>query len=118
MQRAVHQGIVTRLVTGKAPVSNPHFGLRGEGASSRKKSGSATSDSERNAKLIAGIVQRIETRLPGRVRNLSVRIQADVVVLEGSCATYYTKQLAQHAALGIMEENEHLENAIVVTIGR
>jgi hypothetical protein len=44
-----------------------------------------------------------------------VRIKGDTIVLEGSCATYYTKQLAQHAALGVLEE-EHLENAIVVAI--
>jgi hypothetical protein len=37
------------------------------------------------------------------------------VVLEGQCATYYTKQLAQHAALGVLED-EHLENAIAVTV--
>jgi hypothetical protein len=35
------------------------------------------------------------------------------VYLEGRCATYYTKQLAQHAAMGIIED-EHLENLIVV----
>jgi hypothetical protein len=69
---------------------------------------------ERLAKLIE---QRIETRLPGRVRHLSVRVSADFIMLEGECSTYYTKQLAQHAALGVLED-EHLENAIVVTIGR
>ena len=75
----------------------------------------ATSD--RNRQLAIAIMQRIESRLPGRVKNLVVRIAADTVVLEGECVTYYTKQLAQHAALGILED-EHLENAIVVTIGR
>jgi hypothetical protein len=73
--------------------------------------------SERLQRLAKVIQQRIETRLPGRVRNLAVRIGADFVVLEGECSTYYTKQLAQHAALGVLED-EHLENAIVVTIGR
>jgi hypothetical protein len=62
------------------------------------------------------ICQRIESRLPGRIRNLAVRISKNNVVLEGQCATFYTKQLAQHAALGVLED-EHLENAIVVTIG-
>ena len=50
-------------------------------------------------------------------RGLSVRILERTVVLEGQCATYYTKQLAQHAALGVLED-EHLENAIIVTIGQ
>jgi hypothetical protein len=72
---------------------------------------------ERNRQLAIAIMQRIESRLPGRVRNLVVTILADTVMLEGQCATYYTKQLAQHAALGILED-EHLENAIVVTVGR
>ena len=61
------------------------------------------------------IRQRIESRLPGRVRNLCVRSFDALVILEGQCATYYTKQLAQHAAMGVLEE-EHLENAIVVQV--
>jgi hypothetical protein len=72
---------------------------------------------ERACQLAAAITQRIESRLPGRVRNLHVRITNESVVIEGLCATYYTKQLAQHAALGVLED-EHLENAIVVTVGR
>jgi hypothetical protein len=68
---------------------------------------------ERNRQLAIAIRQRIESRLPGRVRELSVRILERTVVLEGHCATYYTKQLAQHAALGILDD-EQLENAIEV----
>jgi len=70
---------------------------------------------ERNRQLAIAIRQRIETRLPGRVRRLAVRIFDGTVVLEGECATYYTKQLAQHAALGILED-EQLENAIEVCV--
>jgi hypothetical protein len=65
--------------------------------------------------LELAIRQRIEQRLNGRVRNLSVRAYGDIVILEGECSTYYTKQLAQHAAMGVLEE-EHLENAIVVSV--
>jgi hypothetical protein len=65
--------------------------------------------------LELAIRQRIEQRLNGRVRNLSVRAYGDLVILEGECSTYYTKQLAQHAAMGVLEE-EHLENAIVVSV--
>src|ERR1043166_5821976 len=61
------------------------------------------------------IKQRIESRLPGRVRNLVVRSFDALVILEGQCGTYYTKQLAQHAAMGVLED-EHLENAIVVHV--
>ena len=67
--------------------------------------------------LATAIRQRIETRLPGRLRGLVVRVSGDTVVLEGQCATYYTKQLAQHAALGVLDD-EHLENSIVVNVPR
>jgi hypothetical protein len=77
--------------------------------------GQSQERSERNRLLAIAIRQRIESRLPGRVRELAVRILDRTVVLEGQCATYYTKQLAQHAALGILEE-EHLENAIEVCV--
>jgi hypothetical protein len=70
---------------------------------------------ERSRELAIAIRQRIESRLHGRVRNLTVRILGRTVVLEGQCATYYTKQLAQHTALGVLED-EHLENAIVVSV--
>jgi hypothetical protein len=73
--------------------------------------------SEQLQRMARIIQQRIEARLPGRVRHLSVRVNTDFILLEGECSTYYTKQLAQHAALGVLED-EHLENEIVVTIGR
>jgi hypothetical protein len=65
--------------------------------------------------LAIAIHQRINSRLLGRVRNLRVRAFDGIVILEGQCATYYTKQLAQHAAMGILED-EHLENSIVVSV--
>ncbi|MEX2317913.1 MAG: hypothetical protein WD669_12220 [Pirellulales bacterium] len=72
---------------------------------------------ERHRQLAIAIRQRIESRLVGRVRGLVVRFVGDTVVLEGTCATYYTKQLAQHAALAVLEQ-EQLENAIVVAVPR
>ena len=72
---------------------------------------------ERHRVLELAIEQRIESRVRGRVRNLTVRVFEGLVILEGQCATYYTKQLAQHAALGVLEE-EHLENAILVQVSR
>ncbi len=59
------------------------------------------------------IRKRIESRLPGRIRNLLVRASGDSVVLEGQCATFYTKQIAQHAAMAVLDDQQ-LENAIVV----
>jgi len=67
--------------------------------------------------LEVAIEERIRSRLQGRVRNLRVEVHANVVTLQGQCATYYTKQLAQHAAMGVLED-EHLENAIVVCVGQ
>jgi len=69
----------------------------------------------RHRALEIAIRQRIESRLMGRVRNLLVRARDGVVILEGECTTFYTKQLAQHTAMGILED-EHLENSIVVSM--
>jgi hypothetical protein len=68
---------------------------------------------DRRRELTISVRQRIESRLGGRVRDLAVRVVGETVVLEGKCATYYTKQLAQHAALAVLED-EQLENAIAV----
>jgi len=70
---------------------------------------------ERHRHLTVAIRQRIESRLGGRVQELAIRIKDNTIVLEGHCATFYTKQLAQHAALGVLED-EQLENAIIVTM--
>jgi hypothetical protein len=72
---------------------------------------------ERHRQLAITIRQRIESRLGGRVRELFVRIRGDTIVLEGKCSTYYSKLLAHHAALGVLED-EHLENAILVEVPR
>jgi osmotically-inducible protein OsmY len=69
----------------------------------------------RHRTLELAIRQRIESRLMGRVRNLLVRALDGVVILEGECTTFYTKQLAQHAAMGMLED-EQLENSIVVSV--
>jgi hypothetical protein len=70
---------------------------------------------ERQRHLAVAIRQRIESRLGGRVHDLAIRVRGETIVLEGRCATFYTKQLAQHAALGVLED-EQLENAIIVTM--
>jgi hypothetical protein len=89
--------------------------LSSNGAMMRQGSITTGDPGRRRRQLPAAIRKRIESRLPGRVRKLVVRIHGNRVVLEGECATYYSKQLAQHAALGILED-EQLENAIVVNV--
>jgi hypothetical protein len=139
MRRALHHGTVSRRATpGSSPTNASRSGdsprkaaeaksvadaasldafLSPTGSFAKVGGSAADSPTEQQRQLTAAITQRIESRLPGRVRNLQVRITSEGVVIEGFCATYYTKQLAQHAALGVLED-EHLENAIVVTVGR
>jgi hypothetical protein len=140
MRRASHERTAQRPSTSVAPTTS-----RGRGALADRKfkdapsaateshisevllspSGTFTSSSatesdagsDRRRQLAIAIRQRIESRLHGRVRNLLVKIHGQTVVLEGQCATYYSKQLAQHCALGILE-NEQLENLIVVGVAR
>lgn len=69
---------------------------------------------QRPGNLAIAIRQRIESRIGGRVRDLAVRVSGNTIVLEGRCSTYYSKQLAQHAVLGVIED-ENLENDIVVS---
>jgi len=64
-------------------------------------------------RLVARILQRIESRLPGRIRRLSVYTAENAIVLSGSCSTYYTKQVAQHTAMGVLDY-ERLVNNIAV----
>lgn len=73
-------------------------------------------DAERRACLADTIHSRIMERLGGRMHELEVLSDGDRVVLRGRCSTYYSKQLAQHEALGVLEE-EHLLNQITVTKG-
>ncbi|TWT86256.1 hypothetical protein Mal64_37960 [Pseudobythopirellula maris] len=61
------------------------------------------------------IQQRIAKRLGCRIRQLVVKQRGKSVRIEGECSTYYTKQLAQHAALGAIDD-ENLVNALEVAI--
>jgi len=63
------------------------------------------------------IKQRIQMRTSERIRELEVVAVGDTVEIRGRCATFYTKQLAQQAAMGVLE-NETLINCIEVGIGR
>lgn len=58
---------------------------------------------------------RILSRLGQRVRNLGVSVDHGVIHLTGECSTYYSKQLAQHAVLGVVED-ETLKNEIDVMV--
>lgn len=57
---------------------------------------SSNSSGERLASRIARVVHK---RTGGRIRELRVEVSRERVRLYGACSTYYTKQLAQHAAM-------------------
>ena len=78
--------------------------------------GSETSRPEHvaDARSLAKCVQRAILRLaPGRVRELKVEVRQGRIVLQGRCCSYYCKQIAQHAAMDLAE-NEIVDNQIVV----
>lgn len=80
----------------------------------RRHSLSATSAGA-DTGLAQRIRQRILIRLGKRVRDLTVQVESGVIRLGGKCSTYYSKQLAQHAALGVVED-EVIENGIEVAV--
>jgi len=65
------------------------------------------SDQER----LEGLMQR---RLGNRVRGLRVHLRPTGMVIEGRAATYYVKQLAQHAAMELLADVPILANEIEV----
>lgn len=66
------------------------------------------------SRSLAHSIQRAVDRETGyAIRDLSVEVQDDAVLLKGQCRTYYSKQLAQHAAMAL-PGTEHLINAIEV----
>ena len=67
------------------------------------------------AEELASSIERAVQRETGRaVADLTVEVGPQGVRLKGRCETYYTKQLAQHAAMG-MPGGERLVNSIEVS---
>lgn len=66
-------------------------------------------EAQRN-RLVRRIQQRIESRLPGRIRELLVFAAENAIVLSGHCSTYYTKQVAQHTAMGALDYERLINN--------
>ncbi|MGD0896616.1 MAG: BON domain-containing protein [Thermoguttaceae bacterium] len=63
--------------------------------------------------LANSIEQAVHRETDGAVRNLSVEIGREEILLRGSCPNYYTKQLAQHAAMTV-PGGKRLSNCIEV----
>lgn len=64
-------------------------------------------------KLAASIERAVRIETCGRVRNLCVEVTRGRVLLAGRCTSYYTKQMAQHAAM-IFSGGRELTNSIEV----
>ena len=65
-------------------------------------------------KLAAAIERAVQRQTAGAVKNLSVEVHKEGVLLKGRCDTYYCKQLAQHAAMRFPAAR-HLTNEIEVS---
>jgi len=65
-------------------------------------------------KLAASIERAVQRQTSGGVRNLCVEINRQGVLLKGRCRTYYCKQLAQTAAMGV-SAGDQLTNQIEVS---
>ncbi len=50
-------------------------------------------------RLVASIERAVQAETGRGVRDLSVEVSEEGVLLRGRCSSYYTKQLAQHAAM-------------------
>ena len=59
------------------------------------------------------VERRVQIRTGRRVRNLTVELQPERVILRGRANCYHVKQLAQHAVRDILHD-AHVENAIAV----
>lgn len=54
-----------------------------------------------NADQVEQIRQLVESRTSGRIRGLNISVEGPRLVISGQTSTYYSKQLATHAALDL-----------------
>jgi hypothetical protein len=79
-----------------------------------QKSRSFLPETQEEAEELAALIEMAIDRETDRgVRELSVTIEGDGVVLAGRCESFYCKQLAQHAAMSI-SRGSRLINGIEV----
>jgi hypothetical protein len=68
---------------------------------------------EEAEELAASIEKAVQYETGRGVADLMVEVNSEGILLRGRCNTYYTKQLAQHAAMS-MPGGDRLTNSIVV----
>lgn len=64
-------------------------------------------------RLAARIKRVVRRRTSGTIHNLRVEVRRDGVFLDGQCASFYAKQLAQQAAMPLAHDRQ-LTNRIEV----
>lgn len=64
-------------------------------------------------RLAARIKRVVRRRTLGTIHNLRVEVRRDGVFLDGQCASFYAKQLAQQAAMPLADDRQ-LTNRIEV----
>jgi len=69
---------------------------------------------EEAEELAASIERAVQRETRHQIRDLAVEVNRDGVQLRGHCATYYCKQLAQHAAMAL-PGGHRLTNSIEVS---
>lgn len=70
-------------------------------------------DESRGDKLALRIARVVKRRTAGSVQNLRVEVCREGVFLHGECETFYTKQLAQQAAMDLADEKPLLNRIAV-----
>jgi osmotically-inducible protein OsmY len=94
---------MSRRFFGSSPVADP----------SAVESYSLPETVEEAERLAASIERAVSRETCGGVRNLRVEVSDQGILLTGRCTSYYTKQKAQHAAMGV-SGTEELNNCIEV----
>ena len=69
---------------------------------------------EEAEELAASIERAVQRETAYGVHDLTVEVNSQGILLRGHCETYYCKQLAQHAAMGI-PGGDRLVNSIEVS---
>jgi osmotically-inducible protein OsmY len=69
---------------------------------------------EEAGELAASIERAVQRETGHQIRDLTVEVNRDGVQLKGHCGSYYCKQLAQHAAMGV-PGGDRLTNSIEVS---
>ena len=77
--------------------------LNGNPTESRESAMNASGIAETACATSEHLELLVQRRLGSRVRDLRVLLRQDGVILQGRAGTYHAKQLAQHAAMELIE---------------